>query len=241
MIVISLLLVFASHELPAQTSTEAYATILKKVARADGVKWEAFGDAEKKLFTEHMQWLEKASLVRLTDPKEQLAFWINARNACAMKIILENMPLEDVMKIVGFRDRKSCNIAGAERTLVFMESGVIRPLFTDPRVLFSLWWGTRGGPRLREKPYEAATLDASLDEMMKEAVANPRFVKVRRTSVELSPFFDWFKDDFGKGDAAVLKFVKKNLPKDKAAKFPTDPKRAKYMAFDWNLDRSTAP
>lgn len=218
---------------------QPYATLLSHIAAPDGVRFDRAGEAEKKLLSTYLTEIALDGASTGTR-EEQLAFWINAHNVCVMKYILDRWPVEDVMKISGLRDRLKCKVAGQERTLVEMVSGVIRPLYEEPRIHFALWWGTRGGPRLRTTPYDGKGLSAQLEDQMKESLARKDFVEVQTSpkQVVVSPILDWFKRDFGNSPAGVLQFLKKTLPAEQSAKLPKSASLMKFANFDWSVDAS---
>ncbi|HLG19667.1 MAG TPA: DUF547 domain-containing protein [Bdellovibrionota bacterium] len=222
-----------------QDGSASYAKLLHAIAAEDGVRWNKFGSAEKKWLDETMAWLKNAQ-PGAAEKNEQLAFWVNAHNVCVMKLISDHLPIDDVMKIQGFRDRLTCEIVGAPRTLIDLESGVIRPLFQDPRVHFILWWGVRGSPRLLAVPYDAKTIETHLSQGVERAIRNPNYVRIEKDAkkVTLSPIFDWYKYDFGPKDTDVLTFIRSRLPKGDAKHIPKKYSQVAFATFDWTLDQS---
>ena len=239
----------------ADSGAGAYARLLQRVATDQGIRWTAFGKDEKLLLTSFLDWSAATNPVTLGDRNEQLAFWVNAHNACVMKLIADHLPLENVMTISGFRDRLKCKIAGGEYSLVELESNILRPLFNEPRIHFVLWWGTKGGPRLRSTPYEGKNLENKLEEATRRALENPLFVRFdapktktkemaatrakkeeKEKLLALSPIFDWYKTDFGPKPAGLLAFVRTHLPPDDAKKVPATLSEAYFTSFDWTLD-----
>ncbi len=218
---------------------DAYSTLLKAVVHSDGVRWDQLGPAQKEQLKTFLAYIADAKSADQPSRDAQLAFWINAYNACVMKLILDHMPIEDVMKIPGFRDRLKCTVAGAERTLVNIESDVIRPLFSEPKVHFALWWGIKGGPRLSAVPYEEKTLKQTLEAQAETFVGDTQNVAFSSNPVELtlSPLFDWYKSDFGKTEDGVLAFIRKRVPKDKKAFVPKKWSYVKFASLDWTLDQ----
>lgn len=245
---ISTLLVLASFVLSTLTATTSsaagkedglYAELLKRVATEEGVRWSQFGAKEKQLLQSYLNWASQTNPLMLGEKNEQLAFWINAHNACVMKFISERLPLKNVMAITGFRDQLKCNVAGFDYSLVQLESSIIRPLFNDPRTHFVLWWGVKGGPRLDPKPYVAKGLEAALEKATRTAVMNPLFVRFeskRSEPVALSPLFEWYKADFGTKENDLLEFIRVRLPTKKAKKLPRKLSKVSFLAFDWTLD-----
>ncbi len=228
----------------AETENSSYAQLLQKIVTHEGVRWSQFGQEERKLLLDYMNWLATTIPSTLSNSKDQLAFWINAHNACVMKLILNHWPIENAMDIPGFRDQLKCNIGGTEHSLVELESGILRPLFREPRAHFALWWGVRGGPRLLPVPYEGKKIDQLLEERTKHFVTDSNFLRIEeiksdkktKNVVKISPLFDWFKYDFGKRQSDFLLFIRKNVDKTLAKKIPTRISDVSFLAFDWTVD-----
>jgi hypothetical protein len=236
-------LVLTHFPLPAQAAEDqtAYADLLKRVVSESGVKWKTWGEPEKKLLAAYLSVIEVAHPEEWKDKNERLAFWINAHNACVMKFISEHPPVDDVMKITGFRDQLKCTVANDFRSLVEMESGVIRNEFREARVHFLLWWGARGGPSLKSIPYQGSTLQQDLEERSRQAMTSDRFVEFQPkpdTVLRLSPIFDWYRGDFGKGKRPYLAFLKTYLPKEDSKRLSQKNWAVSFIAFDWKLDQA---
>ena len=171
-----------------------YASLLSRLVTETGVRWDRFGEEEKKLLAQALDTSAKETPSLRKTPDDQLAFWINAHNVCAMKLIADRLPLTDVMKISGFRDMLKCAVAGQERSLIDIQSGVIRPMFAEPRTTFALWWGVKGGPRLLGFPYDGPVLKKQLADQTARALKDPSFVNVSDPSgkILVSPLFDWY-------------------------------------------------
>lgn len=222
------------------TGPKAFAALLSQIVQKDGVRWDLMGPSQKELLQSYLSWAEKADVLKQGNSKEQLAFWINAHNACVMKIILSHLPLENVMTIQGFRDQQRCKIAGISRSLVDIESGVLRPQYKEPRIHFALWWGVRGGPRLRSQPYKGKTLDQDLEEQTKQSVGSDYFFRIQQKpykQVQISSLFDWYQEDFGPQGQEVLRFIRKRLPKTQAKELPKKFSQVAFMPYDWTLDQ----
>jgi hypothetical protein len=231
---------FLAPRVSLAADTYSFAQILKKLATPTGIRWSAWNEQDKKLLTDYLDKVSTAKPDTFPSKSDQMAFWVNAHNACVMKLISEHMPVDDVMAIAGFRDQLKCNIAGTPRSLVEIESGAIRPTFQDPRIHFVLWWGCKGGPRLKTTPYEGKSIQADLEERAQVFIADSRYVKFETQpypAFRISPIFDWYKSDFGKKDGDVLDFIRQRRSKDEGSKIPKKLNDVSFTTFDWKLDR----
>jgi hypothetical protein len=108
--------------------------------------------------------------------EDELAYWINAHNACAIRGVLRlNRPanLKDLgssLDSIGF-------VLGGRTVSLSGIVALVRRRFHDPRVHFVLVRGRRGGPPLAQAPFEPADIDARLEAAARAFVADPHNVE----------------------------------------------------------------
>ncbi len=134
--------------------------------------------------------------------EHRLAYWINAYNACVMKQVVA----EDIRDSVGSSTAKQLAffvttrfvIGGETISLKAMEDSKVREAFGDARAHFALNCASGGCPRLRAEAFRGETLDAVLEDVSREFVAEERNVRIDAATgrVVLSKIFDWYGDDF---------------------------------------------
>ena len=89
-------------------------------------------------------------------------------------------------------------VGESRTTLTTLERERIEPLvLRDPRVRFALFRGTVDAPLLQTTAFEAATLEAQLEEITKLALTRAEFVSELEDKVVLNPLFSWHKQEFG--------------------------------------------
>lgn len=161
-------------------------------------------------------------------PREKrLAFLINVYNATTLRLIIDHYPVASIRKIGAFWDPKApwhepvVRLFGRTMTLDDLEQGIIRPKFKEPRVHFALVCAAKGCPPLRSEPYDGVRLSAQLNDQSRIFLSqkSKNAVHAADKTVDLSPIFKWYMEDFGGTRAAVLTFVQKWLP----------------VATDWNV------
>lgn len=96
--------------------------------------------------------------------KEQLAFWLNVRNAAVMHVIYEEYPvgsLEDLRPDPGERPGKDSpwaravlEVDGVSLSITDIEQEVLLANWKDPVLLYGLYDGSVGGPTLMKEPFE---------------------------------------------------------------------------------------
>ncbi len=106
---------------------------------------------------------------------DQLAYWINAHNAAALKgVLLLGRPKDLSQK--GYElDRMTFFFGGRRMTLLGVRS-LIRSQFPDPRPVLVLVRGRRGDPPLEAKAFEAKDLDERLEAAARKIVKSSKFV-----------------------------------------------------------------
>jgi len=185
------------------------------------------------------------------DRAEQFAFWANLYNAKTIDIILDNYPVKSIRDIsIGegiFGFLKSSvgaggpwkaqvlKVDGQSLSLDNIEHEILRPVFKDPRVHYSVNCASIGCPNLMNGAFTGATLDAQLDAGARAYVNHPRGIDVKDGSVQASSIYNWFKSDFGGDDTGVLAHVRRYASSETAAKLKGKSAIDSY-AYDWRLN-----
>lgn len=165
---------------------------------------------------------------------DRLAFWINAHNACVVRLVLDAAP--SLRQVPAGWSRGSCRVAQASRSPDDLVQRFVRPL-GEPRAHFALSQGAVSSPLLAAEAYRGARLDAQLDEAVRRFVTDSARVRVDSGSppvLWLSPLFEWNLADFG-GASGVVAFLTRYLPADAARGLAERAPRVEYLAFDWRL------
>jgi hypothetical protein len=194
---------------------------------------------------------------------DQLAYWINAYNASAIKIVLTYYPISSVLDVkppfpffflpdkAGFFVFQRVTVGGKTTHLYYLENQVIRKRFGDPRIHFALNCAARGCPRLPRQAFTAEHLDGQLDHETRKFLAEERNLRIdhREKVVYLSMIFKWYKKDFLKGyqnrfptkEATLLNYVALYLSAEKADELTrsASPYEIRFIPYDWHInDRS---
>lgn len=167
--------------------------------------------------------------------KEQLAFWFNLYNAATVKLILDHPGIASIQDIKKPWDTAVATVKGRALTLNEIEHGIIRPLAKDPRIHYAVNCASMGCPNLARAPFAGAALEAQLDAAAKAYVNHPRGVSVAKGKVRLSKIYGWYRDDFGKDDAALFDHIRQYAEPALAASLKGVKKAAGYD-YDWTLN-----
>ncbi|GAB5559535.1 MAG: DUF547 domain-containing protein [Synoicihabitans sp.] len=179
----------------------------------------------------------------------RLALWINAYNAYTLKLVASVPSAKTIREITGLGtkgnqdtakpwDHVFATVGGTDYTLNQIENEIIRPRFKDARIHFALVCAAYSCPQLRNEAFVAERLDEQLNEQGRWFLEHRNKVDPYTRTAELSQIFDWFKDDFGDDEKALLRYIADYLPIRAKNSLRNEPHRWKvtYAEYDWSLN-----
>ncbi|GAC1518428.1 MAG: DUF547 domain-containing protein [Myxococcales bacterium] len=183
--------------------------------------------------------VKKEELAAL-DRAEQLAFWINAYNAYAVRLILDHFPVDSIRSIglfpgAAFR-RKFIPLAGEQLSLNDVEDR-LRAL-NEPRIHFAIVCASKSCPELKGEAYTAGRLDKDLEEATRAFLRDPeknRFDEEART-FHLSSIFKWYRGDFERAAGSLEEYLARNAPGGAALALRKGGVRLDFLGYDWSLN-----
>lgn len=178
------------------------------------------------------------------DNNQKLAFLINSYNALTIKLIVDHYPVKSIKDLGSFFSspwkKKFIKLFNEDLSLDDIEHEKIRKNFAESRIHFALVCASKGCPALLNEAYVAEKLEQQLENSARNFLLDPernRFHKERST-LELSPIFKWYSEDFVKYNSGVKNFVANRLTSDQSLK--TILKRPQttieYLDYDWTLN-----
>lgn len=188
----------------------------------------------------------EAADTRTLDRPEQFAFWANLYNAKTLDIVLDSYPVKSIKDISlggglvalvtgGPWKAKVVRVSGADLSLDDIEHNILRPIFKDPRVHYSVNCASLGCPNLMRKAFTGANLEAALDAGARAYVNHPRGIRVGGGKVRASSIYDWFAKDFGGNAEGVLGHIRRYAGPELNRKLESMSEIAEY-GYDWNLN-----
>lgn len=173
-------------------------------------------------------------------PDEQMALWINAYNACTIRLVLDRYPIKTVTDIPEekrWRDKR-WKVARQTVSLEQIENEQLRIAFGEPRVYFALNRGTCGDPPLRAQAYDARTLADQLEEQAQRLHRDAGLVHldVQQRTVELPKVYDWHGGEFKRHEATVIPYVGGYLPELRKAVAAGQEFMVRWIDYDWRLN-----
>lgn len=179
---------------------------------------------------------------------EQMAFWINLYNALVVRLVLEHYPVPSVVEIEGKPggregpwDRELVAIDGTPVSLHDIQHRILRPIWRDPRVHYALSCGAVGCPSLQPEPFVGERIDQQLTKAAMAYINDERCIQVEDERLIVSSLYDWYKQDFGGTDRAIISHLMA-YAEPRLAMTLQRFDRIRADIFDWRLnDASYAP
>ncbi len=124
---------------------------------------------------------------------DRLAYWINAHNALAMRIILDHYPLTSTAQVNNLETDTHYRLGGKPYTLRKIRQKLSLQARQDPRLMFTLTDYSLGAPAILTEAYEGSTLKALEKQAAAQSLNNPKIVQAQTGSsgvtLKLSPIF----------------------------------------------------
>lgn len=197
--------------------------------------------------------IESADLKSCTET-EKLAFWINAYNAHIVRMILARPQLKKISEDFSLLDEKF-RVARISISLNDIEGRIIRsnlkkggPIDNfsiktpDPRAAFAIVPGAIDSPRLLNRAYQGATLDAALQAAAVAFANNPKYLRIEDGKLVSSNLLKWYEEDFqAKGGVATYfsKLLDPKLRRDAGEvdkKLVSDFPAKTDFRYDWTIN-----
>ena len=208
-----------------------------------GINRMAYGSvtpSDRAALDSYLEGLQNVTVTGLNS-KEQKAFWINLYNAFTVKVILDNYPVDSILKIskglfnTGPWDMKLMRIEGQDVSLNDIEHRILRPIWKDNRIHYAVNCASLGCPDLHGVAYTADNAEQLLDKAARDYVNHPRGVKFEGNRLEASSIYSWYMVDFGGNKASLLKHLAEYAEPELAAKLQNYTGSVKY-SYDWSLN-----
>jgi hypothetical protein len=183
--------------------------------------------------------LDRIDPGKLERREDQLAFWINAYNAFAVKGILDGYSPKSLWGRYRYFIGRDYRVGGSTINLYDLERDVLIAQFHEPLMHFAIVCASASCPKLQPWAYRADVLDRELDEVAHAFINDParnRFERQLKVA-SLSMIFKWFEQDFTAAAGSVLAYVARYVADPDLAKELLQPGyRIEYLEYDWSLN-----
>ncbi len=220
----------------------AWSALLDRYVQVDDVgvnrvRYASVSDADRAALNAYVARLAATQVTALA-PDEQLAYWLNLYNALTVQAVLDAYPVATIRDIDAVWRRDRITVEGRPLSLDDIEHGIVRPVFDEPLIHYAVNCAAVGCPDLQPEPFTAAQLDQQLDRAARAYVNDPRGVSTTvGGDVTVSSIYNWFGDDFGGSEAAILAHLSTYAAPDLQARL-AGASSIDAFAYDWALNEA---
>lgn len=170
---------------------------------------------------------------QLTERNARLAFYINAYNLYAIKMVIDHLPLASIRDVGSLFSpvwgKEAGSIGGQPVTLDEIEHEILRPM-GEPRVHFAIVCASLSCPNLRTEAFTAEKLEQQLDDQTRTFLQeSSKGLALEGNRVRVSQIFDWFSEDF-EAAGGVESFVRRYRELPAGIRVRPD------LPYDWSLN-----
>lgn len=195
------------------------------------------------LFARTLAALENSDPARL-EGNTRKAFWLNAYNFTAIRLIVEHYPVTSIrsLKISLVKhpwSKKAVRIGGKTYSLEGIEKDVLLARTDDPRIVFAVSCAAVSCPDRLPEPFIGGRLDAQLDGMVRTFLGNPgKGLALDREAGVLTVSWIFKADEhlFPAERGGVLGFVRPYLAREIRDWLAANPVEVRYFEHDWTLN-----
>jgi hypothetical protein len=222
---------------------------------ARGMDYGALKAKDMQTVANLRQQLGKVNAAAL-NPKQRLAYWMNAYNVNTVDLILHNYPGLKSIRDLSTDPITRINVFKKDRvptptgmiSLKTLEDDYIREAYKDPRIHFAINCAARSCPPMRQEAFVGAQVDAQLDDQVRRFMTNNTTRVVKKgseaeiTTTKIMSGFPWFGSDFEKWGGGKAKFVRRYLPANKLSLLPAsdDDIDFEFDDYNWALNDAKA-
>ncbi|HLV38674.1 DUF547 domain-containing protein [Xanthomarina sp.] len=160
---------------------------------------------------------------------ETLAYWINAYNAFAIKLIVDNYPIKSIKDLKNPWDQKFIPIGKQPMSLNEIEHDILRKM-NEPRIHFAIVCASKSCPKLLNEAYLPSKLDLQLTVATEEFLSDESRNNITQDQIKISKIFKWFTTDFTQ-NGSLIDFLNQYT----AVEISPKAKRS-YTNYSWDLN-----
>jgi hypothetical protein len=188
---------------------------------------------------DYLRELNRIDPTSLPKRQDQLAFWINAYNAFAVKGILDHYSPRTLWGRYRYFIGRDYQVGGIAINLYDLEQQVLLEQFHEPLMHFAIVCASTSCPKLQSRVYQPDQLDHQLSHAAREFINDPtrnQFDRKQKVAL-LSMIFQWFEKDFAQASGSVLAYIARYVDDPELAKELIQPGyRIECLEYDWRLN-----
>lgn len=215
-------------------------------ASVNRVAYAKVSDADRKRLDDYLSALSAVGISNFSR-NEQRAYWINLYNALTVDVVLDHYPVESIRDIsispgffsIGPWKKKLIRVEGEEISLDDIEHRILRPIWKDPRLHYSVNCASLGCPNLMPTAFTASNSEGLLDHGARDFINSDHGARFDAQSrLIASSIYDWFQEDFEGNEAGVIAHMR--LYANPALMVRLESATEVYdFDYDWTLNDAT--
>ena len=203
-------------------------------------------DAQKpeSLFNRTLRAIEHVNPTQLQGTNTDKAFWINAYNFAALRLVIDHYPVDSIrslsISLIKYPwSKKAIRIGNTRYSLKQIEKEILLKQYNDPRIVFAVSCAAVSCPDRSADPFIAERLDEQLDALIRRFFRNSgKGLRLDRETRALTLSWIVKKDSylFQDNEKGVLDFVLFYLEPEIANWLKANPVAIDYFEHDWTLN-----
>lgn len=222
---------------PSEFSHALFEQVLKGHVKDGVVDYPAIQTDDR--LAAYLAQLERVAPDTFATRNEQLAFWINAYNAFAIKGILDHYSPVTYLGRYRYFIGREYRVGGAAINLYDLERQVLIKQFQEPLIHFAIVCASASCPKLQSWAYQPNQLDRQLDLAARAFINDPtrnRFDRTKKVA-SLSMIFKWFDEDFTHAAGSILSYIARYVNDSELVQdLMQADYRIEFLEYDWSLN-----
>lgn len=198
----------------------AWDTLLKKyISQRGDLNRFAYGKVTRTDKQALKQYLTKLQAVKIRGYArlEQKAYWTNLYNAATIDVVLTAYPVDSIQDIdtspglfsSGPWGKKIVTVEGKKLSLDDIEHRILRPIWNTPLTHYTVNCASIGCPNLADTAFTGENITRMQIALAKAFINSKRGARVKDGDLTVSKIYDWFEDDFGGSEKAVIRHLRR--------------------------------
>lgn len=195
------------------------------------VDYQSFKNDEVKL-ANYLKAISENKPSSSASKEEVIAYWANLYNAYTVQAILENFPIRSIkdLKKGNIWDYPFILVDGEVMSLNYIEHGILRKNYKEPRIHFILNCAARSCPKLHNRAFTKENINSLMDQLATDFINNSNKNILMQDELLLSQIFNWYKDDFT-ANGNLIHYINQ-YAKQKVSHSAT----IKFKSYNWELN-----
>ncbi len=187
----------------------------KYIVARDGLNYFQYGKVDEtdlEVLETYLDELQQVEVSVLT-AEQQFAYWVNLYNALTVWVILDHYPIDSIRDISysllskGPWKEDLVTVQDVDLSLDDIEHEILRPVNRDNRIHYAVNCASIGCPNLQTMAFSASNLETLLEASASQYINHSRGVRIEDDELIVSSIYDWYEEDFGGSEHAVIEHL----------------------------------